>query len=288
MKLGVITDGISQDPRTACRALAEHRIEYAELQFVLGKEVGEHSGEEVAQIKAALHEHGLRVACISRHNFNGIPWDTPLDDELIARHRAGLERCFALAAELGSPLVRVMSCRKEMILFGDQGAENWVVKNGAWQAQVRIMEIAVRMAERAGTDLVAETENGGMITSCFLASRLIGELGSSRLGILWDPANSLYCTEEPFPTGYERGRSHIRHIHVKDVRVDIPRATVQFRALGTGQLAPYLVDIAAALRRDGYPGVVSLEANYQPTGGAPASGFAASVEHFRRVFGAGP
>ena len=168
MKLGVITDGISQDPRTACRALAEHGIEYAELQFVLGKEVGEHSGEEVAQIKAALREHGLRVACISRHNFNGIPWDTPLDDELIARHRAGLERCFALAAELGSPLVRVMSCRKEMILFGDQGAENWVVKNGAWQAQVRIMEIAVRMAERAGTDLVAETENGGMITSCFL------------------------------------------------------------------------------------------------------------------------
>ena len=227
MKLGVITDGISQDPRIACRALAEHGIEYAELQFVLGKEVGEHSGEEVAQIKAALHEHGLRVACISRHNFNGIPWDTPLDDELIARHRAGLERCFALAAELGSPLVRVMSCRKEMILFGDQGAENWVVKNGAWQAQVRIMEIAVRMAERAGTDLVAETENGGMITSCFLASRLIGELGSSRLGILWDPANSLY-------------------------------------------------------------GVVSLEANYQPPGGAPGSGFAASVEHFRRVFGDGP
>ena len=91
--------------------------------------------------------------------------------------------------------------------------------------------------------------------------------------------------EEPFPTGYERGRRHIRHIHVKDVHVDIPRATVQFRALGTGHLAPYLVDIAAALRRDGYLGVVSLEANYQPTGDAPGSSFAASVEHFRRVFG---
>ena len=132
---------------------------------------------------------------------------------------------------------------------------------------------------------MAETENGGMVTSCYLASRLIGELGSSRLGILWDPANSLYCTEEPFPTGYERGRRHIRHIHVKDVRVDIARATVQFRALGTGHLAPYLVDIAAALRRDGYPGVVSLEANYQPPGGEPGAGFAASVAHFRRVFG---
>ena len=146
MKLGVITDGISQDPQVACRTLAEHGIEYAELQFVLGKEVGEHTPDEVARIKAAVGEHGLRVACISRHNFNAIPWDTPLDSELIARHRAGLERCFALAAELRSPLVRVMSCRKEMILFGDQGAENWVVKGGAWQAQVRIMEIAVRMA----------------------------------------------------------------------------------------------------------------------------------------------
>jgi hypothetical protein len=44
-----LTDGISQEPRTGCRALAEHGIEYAELQFVLGKEVGEHTKDEVAQ-----------------------------------------------------------------------------------------------------------------------------------------------------------------------------------------------------------------------------------------------
>lgn len=271
MRLGVITDGISQDPQVACRELARHGIEYAELQYVFGKEVGEHSADEVAAIKRALSEHGIKVACITRHNFNGIPWDTPLDDELIVRHRAGLERSFALAAELASPLVRVMSCRKEMILFGDQGAENWVVRNGAWQAQVRIMEVAVRLAERAEIDLVTETENGGMITSNFLAAKLIEELDSPRLGILWDPTNSLYCTEEPLPTGYECGRRHIRHIHIKDAQIDIPRATVQFRALGTGDLAPYLVDIAAALRRDRYDGVVSLEANYHPPGGAPGS-----------------
>ena len=284
MKLGVITDGISQDPRVACRELAQYEIEYAELQFVFGKEMGEHTADEIAAIKRALDEYGIKVACITRHNFNGIPWDTPSDSELIARHRAGLERSFALAAELASPLVRVMSCRKEMILFGDQGAENWVVRNGAWQGQVRIMEIAVCMAERAGVDLVTETENGGMITSNFLAAKLIDELGSPRLGILWDPTNSLYCTEEPFPTGYERGRRYLRHTHIKDAHIDIPRATVQFRALGTGDLAPYLVDIAAALRRDNYQGVVSLEANYHPPGGVPGSGFAASVDHFRRVF----
>lgn len=284
MRLGAITDGISQDPQVACRELARHGIEYAELQYVFGKEVGEHSADEVAAIKRALSEHGIKVACITRHNFNGIPWDTPLDDELIVRHRAGLERSFALATELASPLVRVMSCRKEMILFGDQGAENWGVRNGAWQAQVRIMEVAVRLAERAEIDLVTETENGGMITSNFLAAKLIEELDSPRLGILWDPTNSLYCTEEPFPTGYECGRRYIRHIHIKDAQIDIPRATVQFRALGTGDLAPYLVDIAAALRRDRYDGVISLEANYHPPGGAPGSGFAASVDHFRRVF----
>ena len=51
MKLGVITDGISQDAETAFRTLKEHGLEYAELQFVYEKEIGEQTPEEVKKIK---------------------------------------------------------------------------------------------------------------------------------------------------------------------------------------------------------------------------------------------
>ena len=194
-------------------------------------------------------------------------------------------RCFALALEFECPLVRVMSCKKEMILFGANGAEKWVTKVGAWDAQLKIMEIPVRMAEKEGITLVAENENGGMITSNYLAAKIIEQLGSDNMKILWDPCNALYCTEPPYPTGYERGRKYLRHIHIKDAKIDIQKATVEFRSLGTGNMAPYLLDIAGALKRDSYEGVVSLEANYRPEGLEFVDGFKSSVDHFKRIFG---
>ena len=284
MKLGVILDGISHDPSIACKVLAEHDIRHCEIQYLLGKEIAEHTPSEITLIKKALHEHNIQVACITKHNFNGIPWDTELDSELIAYHRQGLERSFAVADQLDCPLVRIMSCRKEMILFGNNGAENWIVKRGAWDAQIKIMEIAVQMAEKVNIQLVMENENGGMITSNYLAAKLINEIGSDHLGILWDPCNALYCTEEPYPAGYQLGRKYIRHIHLKDAIIDIARATVQFQPLGEGNLAPYLPSIAAALQKDNYNGVISLEANYCPVGENTRLGFEQSVKYFIKTF----
>ncbi len=284
MKLGVITDGISQDAETAFRLLKEHGLEYAELQFVYGKEIGEQTPEEVKKIKDLIRQYDIKVSCITKHNFNGIPWDTPLDSDLIKKHQDGLKRCFALALEFECPLVRVMSCKKEMILFGANGAEKWVTKVGAWDAQLKIMEIPVRMAEKEGITLVAENENGGMITSNYLAAKIIEQLGSENLKILWDPCNTLYCTELPYPTGYERGQKYIRHLHIKDAKINIQKATVNFRSLGTGDMAPYLLDIAGALKRDSYEGVVSLEANYRPNGLDFVDGFKSSVDYFKRIF----
>lgn len=285
MKLGVIVDGISQDLETAFREMKEHGLEYAELQFVYGKEIGDQSAEEVGQISRLLKEFGIRVSCITRHNFNGIPWTTPLDDPLIEHHRSALERCFRLARALDAPLVRVMSCRKEMILFGSNGADKWITKLGAWEAQERIIRIPVEMAEREGITLVIENENGGMVTSNYLAGKLIESVGSKRLKLLWDPCNALYCTEQPYPVGYERARNHIGHIHIKDAKISIQEASVQFRSLGTGDMAPYLLDIANALKSDGYDGVVSLEANYSRDNSDSLQGFRSSITHFKRIFG---
>jgi len=49
-------------------------------------------------------------------------------------------------------------------------------------------------------------------------------------------------------------------------------------------MAPHLLDIADALRRDSYEGVVSLEANHRPEGLEFVDGFKSSVDHFKRIF----
>ena len=50
-------------------------------------------------------------------------------------------------------------------------------------------------------------------------------------------------------------------------------------------MAPYLMDIAAALKNDHYQGIVSLEANFRPAGGTFIDGTRSSLGHFKRVFG---
>lgn len=71
MKLGVICDGISRDLAHSLAVMDEFGLDYAELQFVGEKEVGDHSKAEIAGIKALLEQHGKPVSCLSRHIFAG-------------------------------------------------------------------------------------------------------------------------------------------------------------------------------------------------------------------------
>ena len=289
-KLGVITDGISRDLAHALTVMNEFGLEYAELQFIGTKEVGDLDEAETAHVAALLADHGIRVPCITRHIFAGLSLgaleadETPWLEQL-----AALRRCIALAQRLDCPLVRVMSFRKEMILSGGNGAEEWIVANEAWARLVKRMEPAVRIAEQEGITLVVETGNNAMINSAWLGRQLIEALGSPHLRLLWDPANSLYCNEPAWPDGYDALRgaagAYLGHLHIKDVQVAIPRAHVDCMELGTADMAPYLAEIAAALKRDGYAGVVSLESVYRPPGGSFEDGFRASVGALKRLFG---
>ena len=72
MKLGVICDGISRDLAHAVDVMDEFGLEYAELQFVGEKEVGDHSPEEIKAIDALLRDRGKPVSCLSRHIFAGM------------------------------------------------------------------------------------------------------------------------------------------------------------------------------------------------------------------------
>ena len=285
MKLGVITDGISRDFEHALNVMAEYGLRYPELQFVWDREVGDHDAGQVARIKALLDQHDMKVSCISRHNFGGLPvLQTEIGDTTFEDHVSGLRRCIALAKTLGTNIVRIMGCKKEMILFGYNGAEDWIVTAGAWDKLVKLMAVPVQIAEEEGVTLVVETGNNAMITSGFLARKLIDELGSSHLKLLWDIPNTMYCTDVPFPDAYNEIRDYIGHIHIKDAKADIARATVGFYPLGEGDVGPYLKPIANALKRDGYAGAISYESVYRPEGGTFEDGFRASVAKFVEIF----
>jgi sugar phosphate isomerase/epimerase len=198
-----------------------------------------------------------------------------------------LKRVIEMAHVVGSPLVRIMTPKKEQILWGGHGAEIWNVAKGAWDATLPLIAPAVELARAEGVTLVVETGNGTMVNSNYTARKLIDDLDAKdALKILWDPANNCWCHERAYPEGYAETRGgYLGHIHIKDVQVDTPRATLEVRPMGEGQLGPLFGPIDATLRAEGYDGVISFESVYHTGDGDFETGFRVNIRRFMEIFG---
>lgn len=287
MKLGVICDGISRELAHAVDVMDEFGLTYAELQFVGDTEVGDHSAAKIRAIDTLLRDRGKPVSCLSRHVFAGLTTANTPGDEAHTRHMDALKRVIDMAHVVGSPLVRIMTNKKEQILWGRNGAEKWNVAHGAWDKTLPLIAPACDLAREAGVTLVVETGNGTMVNSNYTARKLIDDLDAKDvLKVLWDPANNCWCHERAWPDGYDEVRGgYLGHIHIKDVQVDTPRATLEVRRMGEGQLANQFQPIADALRADGYDGVISFESVYHPGNGDFEAGFRMCIDRFKAIFG---
>ena len=67
----------------------------------------------------------------------------------------------------------------------------------AWRALVTSMREAVRIADDTGVIMAFEPEVANVIDSSLKARRLLDELGSSRIGVVLDPANLFHAGELP-------------------------------------------------------------------------------------------
>lgn len=286
MKLGVICDGISRDLRHAVDVMDEFGLDYAELQFVGDTEVGDHSAAEIKEIDILLRARRKSVSCLSRHIFAGMTAANLPGDALHIKHIDALKRVIDMAHVVGSPLVRIMTPKKEQILWGRNGAEKWNVAHGAWDAMLPLIAPAVDIARGAGVTLVVETGNGTIVNSNYTARRLIDDLDAKdALKVLWDPGNNCWCHELAYPDGYaELQDNYLGHIHIKDVQVDTPRATLEVCRIGDGQLGPLFEPISDALRKDAYDGVLSFESVYHPGDGNFENGFRHCISRFKAIF----
>ena len=287
MKLGVICDGISRDLDHALTVMNEFDLEYAELQFIWDKEVGDHDAQEISKIKDLLEKHNKPVSCLSRHVFAGLTTQNKPGDADHTRHMDALKRVINMAHQLGSPLVRIMTSKKEQILWGHNGAEKWNVAKGAWDSLPPLIAPAVELARAEGVQLVVETGNGTMVNSNYTACKLIDELDAKDvLKVLWDPGNNCWCHELAYPDGFETVKDgYLGHLHIKDVLVDTPKATLEVREMGTGQLAPLFAPMAQALRDNNYDGVISFESVYHTGDGDFENGFRKCIDLFKTHFG---
>lgn len=269
LRLGIITDEVSDDPEEACRHIAAWGLAWVELRTAWGKNVLTLDDDELARLERAVRRHQLQVAAIASPVFK-----SPLDErpreqaadfalegvETMAAQLDLLERACTLATRFGARMVRVFTFWREP---WSEAAIDRVVANLVRAADV---------ARRHGVLLAVENEpvcivgTGGELGALCdaMRARVPADVAPS-LGALWDPGNAMAGGEPvPYPDGYEAlGACRLVHVHLKDLHFGDDGRPV-FVPVGQGK-----VDFAgqlARLRADGYQGVTVLEPHYRPAG----------------------
>jgi sugar phosphate isomerase/epimerase len=101
------------------------------------------------------------------------------------------------------------------------------------------------------------------------AARTLAAVRVASFKLNWDPGNSAFRDEVPYPDGYNLlPKDRIGHVHCKDV-ARRPGGSYEWMAMGRG-----IVDFVGqfkALKRDGYRGAVVLETHWRGAGTAEES-----------------
>jgi len=262
----VITDEISQDFERALDVMLEHGVRDAELRGLWGANVMDLAPEQCDRAREALHSRGMRACGIASPLFKCYLRDEPsAAGETGALHLAGrrtlaeqlplLERAIDLARFFETDLIRIFA-------FWRQGDPTPAIQ----EEIVAALRPAVARAEAAGVVLGLENEHACFLGTGVETAPVPAAIASPALRVVWDPGNAYMAGETPYPDGYEAIRPWLRHVHVKDVALG-PDGTPQWTIVGRG-----VIDFPgqiAALREDGYDGLLSLETHYKAPSGDP-------------------
>lgn len=168
-----------------------------------------------------------------------------------------------------------------------------------WAQLVRSFQDLSARAEQAGVVLCAENHFGTMTQTAADTARLVREVDSRAVRVLYDQANLTFTHDESVDDAFAVQGDLIGHVHVKDLvfkdpnapfvasetaRVHAEERAVRSRVVGDGSLA--WSRILRSLREVGYDDVLSLEYEYRwhPQDlDAPEIGFRRGAEHMRSL-----
>ena len=182
-----------------------------------------------ADIRTAATETGVEIAALSG-TFNMIHPDQ-------AVRSAGLRRLAVLAhaaSTLGVDLITLCTGTRDPVDQWRAHRDNRTAE--AWRDLLASIDAAVRIADEADVYLGIEPELANVVSSAEAARRLIDEIGSTRLKIVFDAANlfevaSPAARREVVARGLDLLADHIVMAHAKDRSADGSFATA-----GTGVL----------------------------------------------------
>jgi sugar phosphate isomerase/epimerase len=241
------------------------------------------------QAAAAADAEGVPIVALT-------PYTTSINSVDAASWQQGIDEfrgCLEAAHTVGATRVRVYAGAWHP---GDTDhARHW------GQLRKALTVLAPEAAD-AGVVLCVENHFGTMTQTAADTARLVSEVGSPSVRVLYDQANLTFTHDETWQEAFAVQGDLVGHVHVKDLvfkdpeapfrasdtaRVKAEERAVRSRVVGTG-VVPWS-DILSELVRRGYDDVLSLEYEYRwhpqdlPD---PAIGFQDSALALRRMLAA--
>ena len=196
------------------------------------------------------------------------------DPEVAETHAQLLRRACDLAATMGARFVRAYGGKEAPV--SDEA--------DAWTRTVAALRAVAPYAAKRDLTILVENHPGTMTRSGAATRRLLDEVAQPNVRGLYDPANVLDDTNEPWETTLAVQEGTIAYVHVKDFAIteDERRAC----CVGDG-IVPW-AQILPHLRDTGFTGCLSFEYEkmWHPTQlPEPEVGLRRSADFVRRILG---
>jgi sugar phosphate isomerase/epimerase len=257
--LAAVTDEFSPDDLDAALgAMAGFGMTGAELRVVSGKNIIEHSDDELDRIRARVEDRGMTVLSIASPVLKCDLPDAPPLDSRVQRDVFGASftiedqprlarRAFEIAERTGARIIRVFSYWRTV----DPGR--------CFDRVVDTLRALADQAAARGLVIGLENEHACNVATAAETARVLAAVDNPALQVIWDPANAFVMGETPFPEGYGYlPPERIVHVHVKDCTVNDHTPTWG----PVGEMGIDWKGQIAALVRDGYKGSLSLETHW--------------------------
>jgi len=267
-KIGVINDEISQDFGRSCEvASRQFGMSWIELRSMWNKNVINLDSHEVAEARRILKQNNLRVTDIASPLFK-VDWPSAPPTKF-GQQRDQFNANFTYAQQ-GEVLDRAIAMARAFETDRVRCFDFWRLDDQQpyRQAMNEDLQKAAEKLGKIGMILILENESSCNTATGAEAARVLASVKSRSFMLNWDPGNAADHGETPYPDGYNLlPKDRIGHCHCKDVSKK--GNGFEWAAMGKGIID--WVGQFAALKRDGYRHVVSLETHWRGPGTPEAS-----------------
>jgi len=279
--VAVITDEFTQDFEQICQTARELEIPGLEVRTAWEKNVVDMTDDEIREIKRLAEKYGRTICGVASPVFKCThPEGGEIDHrfEQDAFHAAHtfedqpriLARAVQICDMLDAPILRVFSFWRT------------VEPPKLHDHIVASLRQAIEAAAPVGVKIGIENEHACNLATGAEVAPVLEAVVDPTLGLVWDPANSYVAGAVAFPDDYEKvPKGRILHVHAKDGVMDTSADRMQWGDIGAGKVD--WPGQLAALVRDGYDGIVSLETHWGGPGGDKFAGSTICAKSLKRL-----